>query len=204
MAIEALEAPQVVEDAGPQRWKWTGDDLQRLSEAGVFPPDARVELMDGEILKVMPPSPRHSRLVSRLVRQFWNYCDHQTQLVQSEQPVHLDTHFEPVPDLAIIRGPDDRYEQRFPDAGDVLLIVEVADSSLRYDQGDKCRAYAAAGIPEYWIVNLREAQVEVFRRGSGTEYDAAQVYKPGEAIPVPVKPDAAIPAAALLGQSTEP
>lgn len=203
MAIEALEAPQIVEEAGPQRWKWTGEELQRASQAGVFPPETRVELMDGEILKVMRPSHRHSRLVSRLVRQFWNHCDQQTQLIQSEQPIHLNAHFEPVPDLAIIQGPDDRYEQRFPDPGEVFLIVEVADSSLRYDQGDKYRAYAAAGIPEYWIVNLRESQVEVFRQPEGDAYGSTQVYSLGKAVLVPMNPDASIAVAALLGQPAE-
>ena len=159
--------------------------------------------MDGVILKAMAPSPRHSLLVTKLLQMFWAFCDQQTCYVQSVQPVRLNPHFEPVPDLALIRGPITQFEERFPGPEDVLLIVEVAQSSLTFDRREKQQAYAAAGIPEYWIVNLRDNQVEVFRQPEGEAYASTQIYTLGEAVPVPVKPEATITVAALLGQAAE-
>lgn len=146
----------------------------------------------------MPPSPRHSALVVFLVRLLTRLLGEDVHIRQ-EQPVRLNEHFEPQPDLAVVRGQPLDYEARFPTPGEVRLVIEIADTTLPRDRGEKLAAYAAAGITEYWIVNLPDRQVEVYREPDDEEYRLRRVCKHGEALSPVTAADISLSVAALLG-----
>jgi len=195
-APPALAAP----DEGPRRWKWTGDQLIRLGALGVLPADRKFELMDGEIIEIMPPSPHHAALVGHLssvvMRLAWSSATH----IRLENPIRLAPHFDPQPDLAVVRGAPLDYKDGFPTPGDISLLVEVADSSLGYDRGAKLQTYSAAGIREYWIVNLRDEQVEVYREPDAQGYRSIHIQKPGETITPLDASESAVSVDELLGR----
>jgi Uma2 family endonuclease len=195
-APPALAAP----GEGPRRWKWTGDDLIRLGALGVLPADRKFELLDGEIIESMPPGPRHAALVGYLstvlMRLAWNEAVHS----RIDNPVRLKPHFDPQPDIAVVRGHALDFVESFPSAGDLCLLVELSDTSLAYDRGAKLQAYAAAGIADYWIVNLQADQVEVYREPDADCYRSIRVYKPGEKVTPLEAPDAEVPVNVLLGR----
>jgi len=188
------------EDAAPRRWKWTGDDLIRMGSLGVFPPEARIELMDGEIIEIMPPNPPHSALVGLIRAWLETVFSRPVFHARQENPIRLSAHFQPQPDIAIVRGREQDYPERFPLPVEVLLVVEVAETSIDYNRGQKLSAYAEAGIPEYWIVNLPDGQIEVYREPSGPEYLSRRIHKTHESVSPLAAPEASASVAALLGR----
>ncbi len=131
-----------------------------MAEASIFAPDERVELIEGEVIAVAPQGPAHAVV-----------GDHITGLiaaafgpgfyVRSQRPLSLRQDSDPEPDVAVVRGSREEYVHAHPTSA--LLVVEVAKSSLAFDRGPKLEMYAAAGIPEYWIVNLEQDLVEIYR-----------------------------------------
>ena len=146
-------------------------DYHRMAEAGVLAPDARVELLDGEVHDSSPISPLHGGVTNRLHR-FFTQRARGRFLVSVQNPVQLDAHSEPQPDLMLLRPCPDDYMRRHPVAREVFLLVEVADSSLDYDKESKLPAYARAGVAEVWIVNLSEEWIEVFREPNFLGYSS--------------------------------
>lgn len=144
----------------PQPHRWTRQEFERMAREGYFPPDARVELLDGEILDMAAMGPRHARSITlatgMLVRAFGPEWAMRVQL-----DLALDDYNQPVPDFALLTMDTMLDLEDHPSRVD--LIIEVADSSLRYDRLRKAAAYARAGQPEYWIVNLRDRRLEVHR-----------------------------------------
>jgi Uma2 family endonuclease len=198
--LETQQPPSGIPGEPPQRWKWTGDDLIRMGEAGLLPPEARFELLGGEIYQLMAPGPLHAFLVdligSLLERLAGAYGFH----VREEKPIRLNEEYDPQPDVAVVRGRGRDYRDRFPGPDDVLLVIEVADSSLQHDRELKLPAYAAAGIPECWLVNLPEQQVEVYQEPAGPEYRLRRLYRSGEVVEPSAMPGAALAASELLGE----
>jgi Uma2 family endonuclease len=149
--------------------RFTVDEYHAMGAAGVIGPSERVELLDGEILTMPPISPRHTgdvnRLTHLLITRFGSRA-----VVQVQNPVRLDDYSEPEPDIALLRPRDDFYASAHARPQDVLALLEVAETSLRYDAGKKLRAYARRGIPEYWIVDLRGERIVVHREPAQTEY----------------------------------
>ncbi len=177
--------------------RFTVDDYYRMGDAGVFPPGRRVELLEGEIIDMMPIDPFHSGVVNRLA-DFLTLCAHRRWMVTNQNPVRLGRHSEPEPDVVLVRRDPDDYTGRHPQPGDVLLLIEVSNSSLDYDRTDKFAAYGKAGIEEYWIVNLAEECVEIYREPHFTGYASAAVCKPGDAASPAAFPDVAVDVAWLL------
>jgi Uma2 family endonuclease len=158
-------------------------EYDRIVAAGALD-DERLELIDGYMVKKMPKNPPHTwstkvlvKALERLLIPGWTW--------RIEQPVRIPQYNEPEPDIAIVRGSDDDdYKHRTPGPTDVALLVEVSESTLDRDQGEKLLAYAKGNIPVYWIVNLVDGQVEIYT-GPGTGgYRSRQVFNPGEAIAV--------------------
>lgn len=168
-----------------------------MAETGVLGPGARVELLEGEIIDMSPIGPLHGGVVNRLLRLFtWalpGRC-----LVTVQNPVHLDAHSEPQPDLMLLRPAPDDYTTRHPRADDVLLLIEVADTSLDYDRNEKLPAYGHAGIREVWLVNLEEETVEVYREPHLAGYSSTMVLRAGDRACPLAFPDAAVEVAELL------
>ena len=129
-----------------------------MAEVGILAPDQRVELIDGDIIDMAPPGNAHAATVDRLVDIFSRAVD-QRFSVRCQNPVRLGDSSEPQPDVALLRRRADFYGGSVPGPADTLLIVEVADSSLRFDRETKMRLYAKHGITEAWLVDLRSRRL---------------------------------------------
>jgi Uma2 family endonuclease len=150
------------------------DQYYQLAEEGILAPDARVELIEGEIIDMPPIGPSHSAVVSRLTRLFIRAVPERGH-VRIQLPVRLDRYSEPVPDLALLRARDDDYMRSHPSAADALLLIEVSHSSLRFDRNAKVPLYARHGIPEVWIVDIEGLRVQFFRSLKEGRYEDVQV-----------------------------
>lgn len=179
--------------------RWTRAEYERLIADGYFQPGEHVELLDGEILTMTPQLSGHATAVRRaqevLRLAFGSGVDVRPQL-----PLALDPTSEPEPDVAVVSGSYDDYQHAHPTTA--LLIVEVADTSLKLDRQKKGSLYARAGITDYWIVNLNERVLEVYRdpveTAQGWGYRLVQRLTDTETVTPLAKPDAAITVAALL------
>jgi hypothetical protein len=168
-----------------------------MAEAGILGRDDRVELIDGEIIDMNPIGSPHGALVKRLNRLFARAAPEGTVLISVQDPLRLDGFNEPEPDLMLLRPRADDYRDSHPGAADVLLLVEVSDSSLAYDRGRKLALYARFGVPEVWIVDIAGSAVETWRQPRDGVY-ASTGRLSGGALAPDLVPGAAIDVAALL------
>ena len=129
-----------------------------MGDAGILRPDARVELVDGEIIDMAPIGSRHAGAVERIAAMLRRIVG-DTLMVRTQQPVSLDEHSEPQPDIAVVRARADFYATGHPRPADILVIVEVSDSSLRHDEDVKAPLYARHGVRELWVFDLEHHQV---------------------------------------------
>ncbi len=171
-------------------WRLKTEQYHAMIDAGILTDDDPVELLEGWLVYKMPKSPRH-RLVTRLVRRKLEAIVPPGWYVESQEPVTIDDS-EPEPDVSVIRGQERDFARRHPGAGDVALVIEVADTTLARDRTRKKRLYARAAIAPYWIVNLVDGVVEVYDdlAGSGgrhADYQTRQDYEEGDAIPVVIE-----------------
>jgi Uma2 family endonuclease len=148
---------------------FTVDEYERMIQAGIFAEDDRLELIDGEILTMSPIGSRHAACVRRLQRLFTQQLADQV-FIDVQNPLLLDDHSEPQPDVVLLKDRPDLYATEHPRPEDVFLVVEVADTSLAYDRETKVPAYAGSGIPEVWLVDLTAAAIEVYRSPSSNGY----------------------------------
>jgi len=196
--------PSPVNGAAPPLLKrFTLDEYHRIIEHGILASGAPFELLNGWIIQKMTISPPHASAVGRTTRRLLMVLP--TDLVlRVQQPISIPaTDSEPEPDVAVAKGPESRYDSRHPTPRDVLLLAEVADSSILLDQGEKLIAYARARVPVYWIVNLEARRVEVYtdpRGGRTPTYRTRTDYAPGTAVPVVIAGGmvGSIPAGELL------
>jgi Uma2 family endonuclease len=172
-------------------------DYHRMAETGVLRPDARVELLDGKIIDMSPIGPFHGGLVKRLSRLF-NLKAKGRWTVSTQDPVRLDDHSEPEPDVMLLKPAADDYTSRHPQPEDVFLLIEVSDTTLEYDRVEKLPAYGRAGVAEVWIVNLNEAVVEVYREPHFTSYGSKTVFRSGDQAVPQAFPDAVVDVGELL------
>lgn len=152
MAPMVAEAPPDV-----ARWRFSSDDYHKMARAGVFSEDDRVELIDGEIVRMSPIGGAHVEAVGRLNRLLVRAAGDAWQ-VNVQCPIAIPSHGEPEPDFSVVRSR--RYAGRLPQPEDVLLVIEVADTSLSYDRHTKLPFYARAGLQEAWLVHVTTARIE--------------------------------------------
>ena len=162
----------------PRRHRLTVHDYHRMAEVGLLRPDARVELIDGEIIDMAPIASLHGAVVDLLAERFITALTG-AALVRIQGAVQLGDVSEPQPDIALLRPRADRYAGSQPRATDLLLVVEVSDTTLEFDTGDKARLYARHGVPEFWVVDLTSRQLRVFRAPRGAEYGGRTMLEPG-------------------------
>ncbi len=167
----------------PRRHRLTVSDYYRMAEVGILAPDARVELIDGEIIDMVPPGSLHAATVHWLTETF-NLSVGKKASVLAQNAVRLDEHSEPQPDVALLKRREDFYRQRHPRSADVLLVVEIADTSLRFDRDTKALLYAAHDIPEMWLVDLRGRRLIRHRAPQQGSYTL--VDEPNLAVPVEI------------------
>lgn len=153
----------------PQKHLTDIAEWHRMGEAGIFPQDARMELIEGEILHMAPIGFNHAGHVARLIHAFTSRVQGRA-IVNTQNPVQLGNLSEPEPDFMLLRLDPNFYTTRHPNAADVLLLVEVSDTTLCFDREQKRQLYATHSIPEYWIVNLIDNRLEVFRQPLDGEY----------------------------------
>ncbi len=163
------------------RYRFTVEEYGRMGETGVFSPDVRVELIEGEIVDMSPIGDRHAACVGWLNRTLTLLLQH-VALVWTQNPVRLNDYSEPEPDILVLRPRDDFYIHGKPRPEDVLLLIEVSDTTLEYDRRVKVPLYARAGIPEVWIFNLKGDLVEVFADPSGGAYQTTATLSRGEEV----------------------
>ena len=178
--------------------RFTVDEYHRMAEAGILGEGDRVELLDGEIVLMSPMGTRHASTVARLIERLRDLAGSRAT-VWAQLPIRLNRYSEPEPDLALLRRREDFYADRHPGPQDVLLVVEVADSSRRADREQKIPLYARAGIPEVWLVDLPRDVIEVYRDPAAGAYGTVQTVARGETLALLKLPGASFPAGEVLG-----
>ena len=169
-----------------------------MADAGILSPRDRVELIDGEIVQMAAIGSYHAACVDTLTRLFIETLGRRV-IVRVQGPVRLSDRSEPEPDVALLRPRADLYTESHPRAGDVMLIVEVSHSTVEYDRDVKTPLYAAAGIPELWLVNLDEDFIDGLSDPDGAGYRTLRRYVRGERIAPALLPDAALEVSQILG-----
>jgi Uma2 family endonuclease len=172
-----------VEVAAPRR-RFTRDEYYRMAEAGILAPNERVELIRGEIITMSPQGIRHRAFIDNLTHLLTTRLSDRA-IVSIQMPIVLADDTEPEPDVQVLRRRAVAYKDREADADDALLLIEVAQTSLAYDRSTKLGLYAAAGIPEYWVVDCSAESVEVHRGPHADGYrDVARVAGPTATVSV--------------------
>ncbi len=179
------------------RHRFSVEEYYRMAEMGVLKPDARVELLNGEIIDMSPIGPFHGGVINFLIEIF-TAARRGRWVTAVQNPLHLSADSEPQPDLLLLKPSADFYRKRHPQPDDVYLLIEVADTSLTTDRDDKLPAYGRAGIAEVWIVNLNEETIEVYREPHFAGYGSKTILRAGERAAPRAFPDAAVDVAELL------
>ncbi|MCW5604784.1 MAG: Uma2 family endonuclease [Burkholderiales bacterium] len=156
------------------RHRITVDEYHRMGQAGVLPPDARLELFEGELIDMAPIGPAHANAVDHLVTLFAPLVH--SVIVRVQNPLRLGSRSELLPDLMLLQRKPGGYPQAAPDPSDVLLLIEVSDTSIGYDREHKLRLYARYGVAETWLVDLNARQLEIHLDPSADGY--RKVLKP--------------------------
>ena len=164
---------------------FTVDEYHRMAEVGILPETRRFELVRGEIIEMTIPGSAHSGRVNRLTHLFVSRLG-QVVIVSGQNPVRLEAQSEPMPDLALLRPRPDFYTNSHPSPEDVLLVVEVSDTTVKYDSTIKASLYAAAGVPEYWLLDVNKDVLVVRVDPAAGEYRSVQILHRGETV-APVK-----------------
>ncbi|NET30493.1 MAG: Uma2 family endonuclease [Cyanothece sp. SIO1E1] len=180
--------------------QWSIQDYHRMIEAGILT-NRQVELLNGEIIEMPPEGPIHSYF-GRKFRQFLEkLLGDQVEVLQG-QPVTL-SDSEPEPDIAIVQPLAEEYLRHHPYAENIYWVIEVSNTSLGKDRNEKRKAYASAGIREYWLINLQQIQLEVYRHPQDGDYQNCQVWT-AETIQPLAFPEVSIPVKQLLSVATRP
>ncbi len=178
MAIPELKRLQA---STPRFRRFNVTEYYQMAKAGILKPDDRVELLEGEIITMSSIGSQHAVCVRRLNKLLIGLVGDQG-VVDVQNPIHLDDFTEPQPDLTVSKPRADLYAAHHPTPADVLLVIEVADTTLRFDQNVKTRLYAKAGIPEVWIVDIAHEQIIGYTDPSGRKYETIQFYTRGEPV----------------------
>lgn len=161
--------------------RFTVDEYYRMVEVGIIKADERVELLDGEIVKMSPIGPLHAAVVERLRELLSEKLRGQAR-VRSQNPVRLSNLSEPEPDIAVVQLRADYYASAHPTPAEILLLIEVSDTTLAKDKHVKLPLYAADSVPEVWIVDLDRQQIEQHYSPGGGQYRSKQTWARGQQI----------------------
>jgi hypothetical protein len=185
--------------AEPIRRLFTTDDYHAMVESGILSEDDRVELIEGEIWQMSPIGPPHVSRVARMTHTFLRSLEDGEAVVFVQGPIHLDDLSEPQPDLSLLRFRDDFYVSALPVPQDILLVVEVSDTTVRHDRQVKMNLYARHGLAEAWLVDLNRSTVEVYRDPSPEGYREVLTFRRGNRVSPLAFPDLALEVDAILG-----
>lgn len=177
---------------------FTVGEYEQMIKAGIFHEDERLELVAGEIVEMSPINVHHAACVKRL-NHFFNQQLGERVIVSVQDPIRLDERSEPEPDIALLQPRTDFYIGGHPEPEDILLLVEVAESSLVYDQRVKIPLYAKGGVAEVWLVNLSGRKIESYRQPTFEGYQVTQTYRLRDTIYPQAFPDCLLMVADILG-----
>lgn len=175
--------------------RWSRAEYDHMVAAGVFHPEARLELVDGEIIEMSPQGSLHAttiQLLAGLAGRLFGEGYH----LRIQMPLALDDASEPEPDIAVVRGHFLDYREAHPATAE--LVIEVADASVRYDRQTEAALYARCGIPDYWLVNIAQQRLEVFQQPENGRYRSYRRLKRGEVFTPAGRPDQVVEVAAVL------
>lgn len=181
--VELMDGTVREKNAWGSPRRWTYADLERMTADGVVDVHERLELIDGEIVRMTPVGHRHIYTVD-LLTEFLGAEARGKGILRVQSPLMFNTGEAPVPDLVLLRMHEDRYRSRQAGPWDALLVVEVADNSVLRDQ-EKAGQYARAAIPEYWLVDVNRAEVTVHRQPLAGEYTDVRACHRGETFASP-------------------
>lgn len=172
-------------------------EWRKLGEANIFPPESHVELIEGEIFEMSPIGSNHASHLKRINKLFTRLIP-ENLFPSVQDPLQLGDLSEPEPDFMLLKPSEDSYESRHPVAQDVMLLIEIADSSLKFDQTQKLRLYAMHNIPEYWLLNLIDNCLEVYRKPKGEVFAEKMTLYKGDNITLSQLPEITIQVADIL------
>ena len=162
--------------------KWSVADYHLMIQSGVLNNRA-CELIEGEIIEVSPESPLHRSTSDSIAEYLRGLLQGKAKVFESH-PITLDNS-EPEPDISIVRLPNSNYRDRHPYPQDIYWLIEISNTTLETDLNQKKRIYANAGINEYWIINLKDIELIVFREASGNDYKTKNTFNDGMIAPIP-------------------
>ena len=198
--VKPREQLQVQNEPIPRRF--SVDEYYAMAEAGILAPNERVELIDGEIITMSPIGNPHGAGVDRATDLLVPLVTGRA-IVRVQAHVRLADDCQPEPDLLLLVRRDDFYSTEAPAPADVLLLIEVADSSLSYDRNRKLPLYARYNIPEVWIENIPARAIEAYSNPVDGQYTGSRIYRPGETISPQAFPDLELPVGQLMGAAPE-
>jgi Uma2 family endonuclease len=161
----------------------TVEDYHKMGEVGILPEGKRVELIAGKIINMSPIGSSHAACVDNILALF-NRIAPEDRLIRGQNPIILDNHSEPEPDVAVLRYRADRYASGHPKAEEVLFVLEVSGSFLAYDEEVKLPLYAAAGIPAYCMVNLKDNTIALHTIPEGEHYKKRELFAAEDRLPL--------------------
>lgn len=180
------------------RRRFTADDYQRMGQAGILRREDHVELIDGEIVEMSPIGLRHAACVDRATMLLAPALVGKA-IVRTQGPIRLSDYSKPQPDLILLEPRKDYYAAAAPITRDALLVIEVSDTSIRYDRGSKLKVYARAGVSEVWIEDLTTDTLWVFREPSRAVYKVQLTLRAGDALAPRAFPALRLAVSELLG-----
>ena len=174
------------------------DDYYRMAEAGLFSEGDRVELIEGEVVEMSPIGSNHQGCVDKLNSLLPSKVGG-SAIIRVQGPIRIDDYSEPEPDIALLKPRADYYRKSHPTPADVLLVIEVADTSADYDRNVKLSLYARAGIREAWLVVLPKDLIEVYSQPKNGKYQKVQRLKRGKTLVSPTVPGLTLNVDEILG-----
>jgi Uma2 family endonuclease len=154
----------------------TTSEYDRMIEAGIYTENDRIELLNGEIIEIMPKGPKHSVVNDSIIDLFTKTFGEKVY-VRSQNPIILDNFSEPEPDIVLVKPPRRKYLENHPTPADILLVMEISDTTLAYDRDDKAQAYSRNGIQQYLLLNLQNQTLEDYREPNADGYGAKRTYR---------------------------
>ncbi|MEK6410987.1 MAG: Uma2 family endonuclease [Acidobacteriota bacterium] len=181
-----------------QKHYFTVDEYYRMAKGGVFSEDDRVELIEGEVVEMSPIGSTHQGCVDALSTILTRRLG-RAAIVRVQGPIHIDEYSEPQPDICLLKPRSDFYRRSHPVPADVLLVIEVADTSIQFDRNVKLPLYARVGIPEAWLIVLMKDFIEVHSEPTNGKYQKVQRLKRGKKLISPTIPSLTLNVDSILG-----
>lgn len=181
------------------RRKFTVQQYHKMLESGILTEDDRVELIRGEIIEMSPIGTKHAACVNRLINLLVQLLGKRV-IVAAQNPIALNDNSEPQPDVALLKPRDDFYATAHPQPQDILLLIEVADSTIIYDREEKIPLYAEANIIEVWLVDINEQIVEIYQQPTAAGYQQMQKFTSGQSLSIQAFPNVIINVNEIFGR----